>query len=358
MEQIQYFHLILTLGIILTIIGVIAYFKNSNKEKNGSNKIKLMGLELELSSASLTIIGIGVLLFLFPLLSENKGFLNERLFSSDELPKVSLSEAIDYYKEGDLQNAFTGFKSLAEGGNMEAQWHYGEMLKEGEGVPRNKEKGMKWIQKSADNGYPIAIAMIGFEYLEEGYFDMNLEKAETYFQRAADKGSMHGDYGLGRVAEDKGEINKAIVMYRKAAKVGLPMAQYFLSYNLYEKSRTYLHSNSTSSDIQLSAQLLRESEDWAEKSAKQGNEWAMAQMTLINYDRWKVTEDEVFLKIAYYYLKLYQSRGFRIDANEEWIRSLTKAMSSQNMQKLYENKAVEKFTPEYELESFHTHFVE
>ena len=58
---------------------------------------------------------------------------------------------------------------LAEEGNPEAQYVLGKAYIDGEGVDSIPEKGMEWIQKSAEQNYSKAIRLMG-EVYENGIY--------------------------------------------------------------------------------------------------------------------------------------------------------------------------------------------
>ena len=61
-------------------------------------------------------------------------------------------------KRGDA-DALTTLRRLAEAGDADAQFHLGQMLALGEGVPKNATEGAAWIRKAAAQGQRDAVAV-------------------------------------------------------------------------------------------------------------------------------------------------------------------------------------------------------
>ncbi len=96
------------------------------------------------------------------------------------------------------------FQQLAGRGNADAQFELGVRLLSGEGLPKDVDKAVEWLQKAAAQQHPGAMNAMG-----------------TLFEE-----------GAGVPKDEK----KAIEWYEKSAKLGFPLAQMNLSES-YEKGR-------------------------------------------------------------------------------------------------------------------------
>ena len=68
-------------------------------------------------------------------------------------------------KRGKLKTALKYIKKSASEGYPEAQLQLGEMYYNGEGVQKNLVKALQWFEEAADKDHPIAQYNIGTMYL-------------------------------------------------------------------------------------------------------------------------------------------------------------------------------------------------
>lgn len=73
-------------------------------------------------------------------------------------PQQQYTDAQQAYQEQDYHTAFTKLEPLAENGNAQAQYAIGFMYYYGIGTNIDQQKAMSWIAKSAEQGYPPAVA--------------------------------------------------------------------------------------------------------------------------------------------------------------------------------------------------------
>ena len=125
----------------------------------------------------------------------------------------------------------------AEAGLADAQAALGQMLLDGDGVPRDAKKAIGWFGKAAEQGHAMAINMIGRCYDLGWGVDVDKARAAEWFRIAADQGLDWGMYNyatllaLGQgVPEDK---PAALVLLRKAASMGNAKAINFVG-SFYE----------------------------------------------------------------------------------------------------------------------------
>src|SRR5579859_39356 len=88
-------------------------------------------------------------------------------------------------------------KAKAEVGDPAAETSLGRLYLEGTAVKADVKEAVKWIQLAADTNYPDALATLG-ELTQAGQgVPRNLEAAAELYRRAAESGSVAGQYNLG-----------------------------------------------------------------------------------------------------------------------------------------------------------------
>ena len=93
----------------------------------------------------------------------------------------------------DHRQAADLFEMSACRGNMKGQYWIGFLYARGQGVPQNKRRSLKWLSKSAEQGYGPAQFTLGCMYLE----DSMAEKAIEFFKQAAEQNYAVAQYNLG-----------------------------------------------------------------------------------------------------------------------------------------------------------------
>ncbi|QWV98427.1 sel1 repeat family protein [Geomonas nitrogeniifigens] len=116
-------------------------------------------------------------------------------------------------------------RTLAEQGNPEAQMKLGVMLSSGVGVPLDKQEGLKWYEKSANQGYAPGLWNLAFVYIRGDVVPQDFKKAFDLLLKAADAGYDSAQYDLGMMylqglAVPAPDQEKAEVWFRRAAAQG------------------------------------------------------------------------------------------------------------------------------------------
>jgi len=119
----------------------------------------------------------------------------ERFFSKDFEGYVSPKETLNAIKE---------YRLSAKKGHALAQFKYGYMLSRGLIGEADFKKGMKFIKKSARQGYPPAITELARGYYYGFGVQKNLKKAVSLWERGAFMGIGEASYYAG-LAYFKGE---------------------------------------------------------------------------------------------------------------------------------------------------------
>ena len=132
-------------------------------------------------------------------------------------------------------------RKAAEQGNADAQYDFGVLYADGEGVPSDSAEAAKWYRKAAEQGHAQAQYTLG--EMCENDFNFRMYKSFTYsegyaeavkwYRKAAEQGHAEAQFNLA-VKYDTGEEGvpeddaEAAKWYRKAAEQGHAWAQYRL----------------------------------------------------------------------------------------------------------------------------------
>jgi len=118
----------------------------------------------------------------------------------------------------------------AEMGDAKAQCNYAIMCKMGSGVKKNITESIRWMQKSADNGYYRAQAIMGDAYRNGDGVYKDIDCAIEWYARAAENGSPVAAYNLammyleGKEAEKNEKFGR--MMLDRAVNLGYSKAAY------------------------------------------------------------------------------------------------------------------------------------
>ena len=109
----------------------------------------------------------------------------------------------------------------ANAGQSDSMCRVADYYFDGEmGFMRDKAEGLKWYHRASEAGSGQAAWNIGmFYYLGDGV-DQDEEKALEYNQRAIELGFEPAYYSVGYILMARGEIEEAMLNYRKAAMCG------------------------------------------------------------------------------------------------------------------------------------------
>lgn len=114
--------------------------------------------------------------------------------ASSNLIAADFASGLDAFDQGEYKKAFAEFKTLAEGGNVRAEYRLGIMYAKGLGVPRDYEPAAMWLRKSAEQGYASAEDDLGVLYGQGRGVRENPAEAARWFLKAAVQG--HGSAQL------------------------------------------------------------------------------------------------------------------------------------------------------------------
>jgi TPR repeat protein len=123
-------------------------------------------------------------------------------------------------------------RQAAEAGSAEAQARFGQMLLDGDGVPRDAPQAFTWFERAARAGHLEAANMVGRCYDLGWGVPVDKARAAAWFRQAAGRGLTWAKYNyatllaLGEgVAEDKAA---ALALFEEAANEGNAKAHNFV----------------------------------------------------------------------------------------------------------------------------------
>lgn len=154
--------------------------------------------------------------------------------------------------EQNLDYAFKWYKEAAEKGFAPAQYALSYLYKNGEGCEKDNVKAYYWLEESADNDFEDSYYILGQSYLEGNsiidtnykkaffylskgankkeincleslgdmyywglYVNEDKEKAFSLYKESIDEGNINLYYKLGKLYEDEGNIEEALLNYKK-----------------------------------------------------------------------------------------------------------------------------------------------
>ena len=181
--------------------------------------------------------------------------LGQAHFNGDGVPK-------DPEKGAELM------RKAADLGSVSGMYSLAICYRKGRGVAKSYEDAVKWYRSAADLGHPDAQCNLGYCYEFGEGVTQSLEEAVKWYRRAADQGEQVAQCNLGYCYEEgrgiSQSLEEAAKWYRKSADQGYARAQCNLGY-CYEEGRGI-------------GQSKEEAARWYRKSADQG--YARAQCNL------------------------------------------------------------------------------
>ncbi|HJS65738.1 MAG TPA: tetratricopeptide repeat protein [Nitrospiraceae bacterium] len=98
---------------------------------------------------------------------------------------------MDAYNRGDFKTALREWQPLAEQGDARAQFSYGLLYENGDGVPRDYAKARQWYEKAAAQGDAKAQLYLGLQSSFGQGVPMDAVEAYMWYSLAAENGNMH-----------------------------------------------------------------------------------------------------------------------------------------------------------------------
>ena len=122
----------------------------------------------------------------------------------------------------DDKSQLKALMKLANTGNGEAMRRIGRYYFKGEmGLQQDKAEGLKWYHRAVEAGSGRAAYGLGRCFNEGDGVDRNDDKALEYLQKSTELGCIPSFVKVGIILQRKGEIEKAMLNYRKAVMCGV-----------------------------------------------------------------------------------------------------------------------------------------
>ena len=216
-----------------------------------------------------------------------------------------------------VEEAVKWYEKAAEQGYPMAQVNLGNMYANGEGVEQDYEEAVKWYRKAAEQGYPVAQYNLGIIYANSKGVEQNYEEAAEWYKKAAEQNYSFAQNNLGTLYRFgngvKQDFGEAIKWYKKAAEQGSARAQNNLGdmyYNgegvkqNYEEAVKWYRKSAEQGNAAAQNDLgnmyyngegvkqnYEEAVKWYKKSAEQGNASAQSNLGYMYYNGYGVEQD-------------------------------------------------------------------
>jgi len=195
---------------------------------------------------------------------------------------TNFEDALKAYNNNDLKTAYEGFYTLAEQGDLTAQYNIAHMYENGKWVEKDFKKAIFWYEKSAKKGYGRSQYYLGVMYDHGIVVEQDFKKAVFWYEKSAKQGGYISQFNLGLmyhqgngVAKD---LKKTIFWYEKSAKQGYVIAQYNLGVMYHE-------------GIEIN-QDYKKAEFWYKKATKQNYVQAEKNINHL-YSHVKFTKEQI-----------------------------------------------------------------
>lgn len=212
--------------------------------------------------------------------------LEELRFEAEQTK--NLNEKYQKYKSLESK-----YKKLAEENDADAQFILGDIYARGLNGNVEEKLGFQWTKKSADNDNLDAIVATAMNYESGVGVLKNLEMAKKYYIRASNLGSSQGQYSLGMIYLNEGNIDLGLDQLELSAIQNDP-------YALFEVGLIYCDGDVVVKDY-------KKCNSYWERAAKLGHRDS-AYNVGINYDTGK-GEKNIEKAIEYYKLASDRNEG-------------------------------------------------
>lgn len=170
-------------------------------------------------------------------------------------------------RENELYNQNTAVELLIKSANLgcgAAKYKLGRMFLQGEGVPKNIDYALRWLEESVGEENEFAEYLLGKAYLKGEDVERDLNRAEDLLRRSSEQGNKYAKYALGKSLLDGNlflqNIPEAIKLLAESANKDFAPARYLLGKLLYRG--------------EVLPQDLKRSIEYLEKAAEQKNSCA------------------------------------------------------------------------------------
>lgn len=131
--------------------------------------------------------------------------------SEQRLVVEQFGRGIEYYENGDYEQAYKIFIPLAESGHRGAQNNLGVLYSKGKYVDKDLEKAFYWFHKSAENGNANAMQNVAGMYLRGDGVVKSCSNAVDYYINGHNSENIKSTYTLGSLYSRGECVSKNIV---------------------------------------------------------------------------------------------------------------------------------------------------
>lgn len=119
----------------------------------------------------------------------------------------------------DYGEAVRWFRAAAEAGFDWGQYNFANMLLRGDGIAEDRAEALRWYHAAASQGHAKSINMVA-RFHEEGWVvPRDPPRAALLYAASAERGDFRGQFNLGVLLADRGEMEAAARWFREAARI-------------------------------------------------------------------------------------------------------------------------------------------
>jgi len=111
--------------------------------------------------------------------------------------RAGMDEGVQAYQAGDYERSYREFASLAEAGNVAAQYNIAQMYRYGQGVPQDYAAALAWYEKAAEAGLSSAQNNLGHMLAEGKGTAIDYARAVAWWRRAAMQDHVSAQFNVG-----------------------------------------------------------------------------------------------------------------------------------------------------------------
>jgi TPR repeat protein len=119
----------------------------------------------------------------------------------------------------DFAEAVRCFRGAAEAGFDWGQYNLANMYLRGDGIAEDRAEALRWYHAAAAQGHAKSINMVA-RFHEEGWVvPRDPVRAALLYAASAERGDFRGQFNLGVLLADRGEMEQAARWFREAARL-------------------------------------------------------------------------------------------------------------------------------------------
>lgn len=153
----------------------------------------------------------------------------KKIENQGEKMQERFEKAVEAYENKHFEQAYTLFEQDAEV-NTKAMMNLAMMHLKGMGCERSESKAQSYLQRAADKGDSQACYSLAVMYEKGINIDADAETALKYYKGAADTGHVEGQLKTGMLYRQKGNIKEAMRYLVTAAHNNNEQAQGIITY--------------------------------------------------------------------------------------------------------------------------------